>query len=155
MKEYQILLIACLTIGIQARAEDKPTRLMLYIGGWDGPSYSIYLTNGLLVYKAGGGGTPDSFYGSVTQYLSPTAIQWAEFRQTLESIPLWNWGTNYIADYDLDGTQWTIDIAYSNRSIAIKGSNAYPGTTNILERTEEFNDYLSAVRRLINGNEFH
>ena len=140
---------------MQARAEVIPNRLKLYVGGWDGPSYSIYLTNGLLIYKAGGGGPPDGFHGTITQYISPTVIQWADFRKTLDSIPIWNWKTNYIAPYVRDGTQWLIDIAYSNRSITINGSNAYPGTTNILERTAEFNDYLNAVKRLINGSEFH
>ena len=140
-----------LFVGLHTEASDIPTRLNIYIGGFDGPSYSLILTNNLLEYMAWGGGPP--LDDTPKQLISPTDAQWTDFRHELDQVGIWSWSTNYVDEGVLDGSQWHVDIAYPDLSITSEGSNAYPGSLT-MERGSTFNRLLEAIQRLINGKPF-
>ena len=151
MKRFITALASVCLYAITSKADDLPKTMTLYIGGWDGPSYSVTLTNDVVVYREGGGGP--LIDKAPEQVISPRAEQWKQFRTDMDTIEIWNWKTNYIDHDVLDGTQWRVEITYSNRSITAEGSNAYPGSSGP-EISTQFRRFLEAVRKLINGKPF-
>ena len=90
--------------------------------------------------------------------MAPTETQWVEFRRTLDELKVWRWRTEYPSNGIVDGTQWSLDIAFADRGIKTHGSNSYPddaGKSNgEPEPTEAFKRYLEAVRKLTGGKSF-
>lgn len=151
MKRLITAIIALCVCTMTSKADDLPSTMTLYIGGWDGPSYSATLTNGVIVYKEGGGGP--LIDEAPEQVISPRAEQWKQFRSELDTIGIWSWKTHYIDHGVLDGTQWRVEIAYSNRTINVEGSNAYPESSGP-EMSPLFRRFLNAVSKLLNGQQF-
>ena len=134
-----------------ARAGNKPDCLGISLGGGDGPSYELVLSNGVLWYKSGA-----SFFPLETQTaeaIEPTDEQWKHFRESLDQLDVWTWKASYVDLNVLDGTQWRFTVAYSNRTLMTEGSNGYPGSTNE-QPAEGFNGFLDAVEQLIGGRKF-
>lgn len=151
MRRVITLLASIAIMAATARADDKPDRLRISLGGFDGPSYELVLSNGVLWYKSG-----DYLYQLETQTaeaLQPTDEQWEHFRAALDQLDVWTWKASYVNLNVLDGTQWRFTVAYPNKSLITEGSNGYPGSTND-QPAELFNGFLNAVEQLIGGRKF-
>ena len=148
-----LLLVAVATLAA-AKPSPVPQRFSAYIGGFIGGSYQIELHDSVLIYTAFGRGRSDPERSTV----EPTAAQWREFRQTIDDLKVWLWRADYPSDGVRDGTQWSLDIAFVDRSIKTRGNNNYPddaGKPNGKpEPTEAFKRYLEAVRKLTGGKTF-
>ncbi len=90
--------------------------------------------------------------------ITPTAAQWSKFRQVLDELSVWRWRSEYPNTGTRDGTQWALELAYSDRALKTRGDNNYPGATgrpNESPRpTKAFDVYLAAVEKLLNGRTF-
>jgi hypothetical protein len=133
---------------------DVPARFTARIGGFLGASYSVELRDGALVYTSREGGGERS-----TATVTPTAAQWREFRQTLDELKVWQWQADYPNRGTLDGTQWSLEIAYPDHSLATHGDNNYPAANGKpigkSEYTDTFTRYLAAVKKLLGGKSFN
>ena len=59
--------------------------------------------------------------------------QWNAFLDDLNSLDLSCWKDKYVDDHVLDGTQWSLEISFSDDSkFSIEGSNDYPPYWNKL-----------------------
>lgn len=131
-----------------------PTKFNAYVGGFMGASYSVELHDGILIYTASGLGHSNPKHKKIT----PTPPQWLEFRQTLDDLKVWQWRNEYPTDGTHDGTQWSLEIAYADRTLRSKGDNNYPDAAGKPNRSSEttkaFKRYLAAVQKLIGGETF-
>ena len=88
----------------------------------------------------------------------PTLEQWREFRRELDAIGVWRWRAEYSAPGVADGTQWSLDVAYPDRTIRSQGSNNYPGSApdsfGVSSGSKAFTRYLKAVQRLLGERAF-
>jgi len=90
-----------------------------------GVSYSVELHDGLLTYTIFGKWRINAKQETIT----PTEAQWREFRQTLDDLRIWQWRTDYPSNGVVDGTQWSLDIAYADHTLHTHGDNNYPDHT--------------------------
>jgi hypothetical protein len=131
-----------------------PTRFTARIGGFLGASYSVELRDGAVLYTSSERGKRNQ----KQETLTPTVAQWREFRQTLDDLKVWQWRADYPNHGVSDGTQWSLDIAYADRSLTAHGDNNYPDATGKPngrpESTEAFNRYLAAIKKLNGGKSF-
>lgn len=131
-----------------------PQRFSAHIGGFMGASYSVELRDGVLTYTIFGKGHTNRKQETIT----PTEAHWREFRQTLDNLRIWQWRTDYPTNGVVDGTQWSLDIAYTDHTLHTHGDNNYPGQTGKPngepEPTKAFNQYLVAVQKLLGGKTF-
>jgi hypothetical protein len=118
-----------------------PKRFSADIGGFRPHSYSVELRDGTLTYTVYGRGHSNPDPTAIT----PTEAQWHEFRQTLDELQVWQWRAEYENPGALDGTGWSLDIAYADRGIKTSGSNSYPSA---------FKRYLAAIQQLLGGKSF-
>ena len=148
-------LLISFTMMFPADSPSVPKRLNASIGGFMGGSYRVELgDDGAITYTTFDGGYSNPKRVS----LHPTPAQWREFRQTLDELKIWLWRKEYPSNGTLDGTQWSIDIAFADREIKTHGDNSYPDETGrangLPDLTKAFNRYLAAVKRLIGGKTF-
>jgi hypothetical protein len=131
-----------------------PRRFVARIGGFLGSSYSVELKDGTLIYTASGRGKTSVQRATIT----PTVVQWREFRQALDELKVWQWQNDYPRGGVMDGTQWLFEVAYSDRVLKSRGDNKYTDAsgkpTGKPEFTPVFNRYLDAVKKLIGGKDF-
>ena len=131
-----------------------PERFKAFIGGFLGTSYSVELRDGVLVHRTSGRGRPKP----IQTTSRPTPAQWREFRDALDELKAWRWRAEYPTNGTMDGTQWSLEITYADRSLNSHGSNSYPeddATPNGKpEPTRAFRRYLAAVRKLTGGLAF-
>lgn len=127
------------------RNDAVPTTFRISIGGFGGPNYEVRFVNGRLRYQANFSPTP--------VMISPTAEEWTQFWDRVEQCDLWHWAPRYDDPDILDGTQWELDIQLGRRRVTSFGSNAYPGGEGV-GRSEPFQLFLRAVRKLIGGRRF-
>lgn len=155
---FLTIIFVCLTvfsgeISFASEIPNMPTIFNARIGGFLGPSYSVKLKDGSLVYSASKGGQEID-----SSKIIPTAAQWREFHDALNNLNVWQWRTNYINPDVLDGTQWSLEIKFEDQSLKTCGSNCYPkadGRPNGKpEFTKEFCNYLKAVKKLLGERTF-
>lgn len=131
-----------------------PKRFSAYIGGFTGASYSLELRDEALAYTVSESGAQNSSLKLIT----PTPAQWREFRQILDDINVWQWHSGYRSDGVVDGTQWSLDIAYADHAVKTHGDNNYPYITGKPNGqpypTQAFNRYLAAIKKLTGGKIF-
>ena len=109
---------------------DLPEKFQAAIGGFMGPSFSIELVDEVLEYRQARG----SYEFDEPQYLRPSARKWANFRKKLDAIGVWDWksttDTNIWPAYEnpgvTDGTGWSLEIDWGDRSLSSSGDNNYP-----------------------------
>src|SRR5947209_874401 len=124
-----------------------PKRFSAHIGGFLGASYGVELKDGILSY------TKSSRGGSAREQktITATPAQWREFRQSLDELKVWQWRADYPTHGVVDGTQWALDIDYSDHTLHARGSNNYPDDTGkpngSPEQTKAFRRYLAAVQK--------
>jgi hypothetical protein len=129
-----------------------PASLKAYSGGYGSPFWEITLhKNRLIITRGKTGECPQS-----TVTVTPTATAWREFRQTLDDLRVWTWRAEYPNPGILDGGQWSLEVAYADRTLTTHGDNSYPGargTPNItFNPTKTFNRYLAALKMLIGAS---
>jgi len=131
-----------------------PKRFSAQIGGFRAHSYSVELRDGTLNYTSFGPGRSNPQHTVIT----PTEAQWREFRQALDDLKVWQWRAEYHNTGTLDGTGWSLDVAYADRTINTSGYNAYPDATGEPyfqgSPTNAFKRYLAAIKKLIGGLNF-
>lgn len=90
--------------------------------------------------------------------ITATEAQWREFRQTLDDLRIWQWHMDYPTNGVMDGTQWSLDMAYPDRGLPARGGNNYAddiGNPNGEPKsTNAFNRYLTAVQTLLEARPF-
>lgn len=131
-----------------------PKRFSACIGGFTGASYCIEFCNETLAYTVYEPGSQNANHILIT----PTSARWSEFRQMLDDIKVWQWHSEYRSEGVLDGTQWSLDIAYADRALKTRGDNNYPNITGKPNGkpnpSKPFNRYLAAIKKLTGGKLF-
>ncbi len=129
-----------------------PQHFTASIGGFLGASYRVELHDGKLIYSARERGEREA----KTTTISPSAQQWQTFYNKLNQLKVRQWQAEYIRPDTYDGTQWSLEIAYSDGAFKARGSNLYPDENAHAseEQTDAFNQYLMAISQLINGRTF-
>ena len=134
-------------------SEAVPQRFHTRVGGFMGNTYEVQLQDGCLQYETFGRGDK-----SDQARVCPTAEQWREFRRELDAIGVWRWRAQYSTSGVADGTQWSLDVAYADRTVRTQGSNNYPGAkpdpVGVPSGSKAFTRYLKAVQRLLGGRAF-
>jgi hypothetical protein len=113
----------------------------LSIGGFGGPSYSVFIQDDRLTYKAySQEGEPSS------EEIMLSESKWAEFVDFCKRIGITKWKILYEPkELVCDGTGWEFNIDSDEIIYHGEGSNVYP---------KGFKKFLSSVQRLINGLAF-
>ncbi len=138
-----------------------PKRLCISIGGFFGAGYEVSLKKGRLTYTCW---PPRESYSQEPEpqreEIQPSGKQWQNFRSTLNRLNVWCWQRNYSDPAVCDGTGWSAEIVYSDRSLVSSGDNCFPGrdgralSITADEADNTFENFCRAVGRLI-GREFH
>jgi hypothetical protein len=147
----------------QSTVKALPERLRISIGGHFGPCYSVTLKKGRLTYTYLS--SRDSCSRELEpqpqrEEIQPSAKQWQNFRRMLNRLNVWCWQGNYTNSAVCDGTGWSAEIAYSDRSVVSSGDNCFPGWDGrAIPITEDgtdntFEKFSRAVAQLI-GRGFH
>lgn len=143
------LMMLCPSGGIWAN--ERPQMLDIAVGGFDGPSYSVTLTNGVLAYRSGG--SMSLLLETKPEIVSPTDSEWRAFRTSRDQIGAWNWKTNYVDPNVLDGTEWHVIVKYGSKAVESEGANAYPHGKGA-DPGPAFKKLLTAVSKLLSEREF-
>lgn len=124
-----------------------PSRFSAYLGGCFSVSYDIELRGDALLVNDGKRPT------LVSTEVHPSLEAWVEFKRALDSINVWCWRSEYPNPGILDGTQWSLDIDYPDRSVQAHGDNNYPGPegmpTGQPEEPDTFQSFVGAVSKLL------
>ncbi len=148
------ILLAASAVSTAADPSAEPRQFSASIGGFMGGSYKVELQGGAVTYTTFGAGRRNPKSTKIT----PTAAEWREFRNALDEVKVWRWRAEYMDRRVMDGTQWSLDVAFADRAVKARGSNSYPGAdgrpNGRPEPTASFTRYLSAVERLIGGRTF-
>lgn len=157
MKILLSALLCLLATAITATAAEStamPTHFRAAIGGFLGTSYRVELRDGVLDCTTTGRGDQKPKHTT----MKPSEAQWVAFRRELDAVNVWRWHASYPTHGVMDGTQWSLEVAFPDRTIKAEGSNNYPdaaGEPNGKpEPTAAFNRYLGAVRALTGGHGF-
>ena len=119
-----------------------PDKFSCFIGGYFGPSYSLEIDeNDCLIYKTMG----KEYKVRKTKQICPDTKRWNDFLASCDQINFWSWSDRYENPEVLDGYSWKVEIAYSENSVASRGSN---------EKPDSFDQFLKSVKKLIGGLEF-
>jgi hypothetical protein len=162
----------------QSTVKALPERLRISIGGYFGPCYSVTLEEGRLIYtysaRGPSGGEPKPEWPLEPKLrellglsplpgldeIQPSAKQWQAFRTALNRLNAWCWKAKYSDPGVCDGTGWSAEIVYSDRSLLSSGNNCFPGRDGRAisvtgdERDNTFEKFSRAVARLV-GRKFH
>jgi hypothetical protein len=128
----------------QSTVKALPERLRISIGGYFGPCYEVTFKKGRLTYiylssrdscSRDLEGPPEPELRELLglkplpkpEEIQPSAEQWRNFRKTLDRIDVWCWKRKYSDPFVCDGTGWSAEIAYSDRSLVSSGDNCFPG----------------------------
>jgi hypothetical protein len=149
----------------ESNVKDLPKRLCISIGGFFGPSYEITFKKGRLTYtywppRDSCSQELEPLPNPQPEAIQPSAKQWRNFRRTLDRLNVWCWQRKYSDPAVCDGTGWSAEIVYSDRSLVSSGDNCFPGrdgralSITVHERDNTFQKFCRAVGRLT-GREFH
>ncbi len=149
------LLLLGPSVGVAApNPSAVPQRFSVFIGGFMGESFQLQLKDGALIYTV----LSRAQSSEKRSLIRPTLEQWREFRQTLDRLRVWKWRPDYPNAGVMDGTQWSLEIAFEDRAIQTRGSNNYPACggqpADQLEPTGCFKEYLDAIKKLIGDKPF-
>ena len=145
----------------QSRPKALPELLRISIGGYFGPCYEVTFKKGRLTYtywppRESSTQEPEP----QREEIEPSAKQWQNFWRTLNRLNVWCWQGNYSESAVCDGTGWSVEIVYSDRSLVSSGDNCFPGQDGraiviTAEGTDNtFAKFCRSVARLV-GRQFH
>jgi len=155
IKLVMVVIVSAVALcsSLAAETNSIPQSFRTSIGGFLGAAYSVEFRDGILYYSAADG--PKK---SPPVKITPSAQQWQEFRRALDNLRIWQWHTNYPNPGVYDGTQWSIEIQYSDCSLRAQGDNNFPGRggkpSGSPKGTKVFSTYTAAVSKLLGGKEF-
>ena len=160
LRQFHVFLAAALFCGASFAAEPPPIpkKFSALIGGFFGPTYVIELRDGTLHYTEHKRSTGPKPTASAT--ITPTPEQWREFRKSLDQLNVWRWRPDYSNNAIADGTQWRLEIQYSDHTLKTEGSNDYPDDTGApkgktdISTTKAFDRFVAAVEKLLGGKTF-
>jgi hypothetical protein len=116
--------------------EYKPEKLSFHIGGHSGTSYSVEWEKKGLIYQA----------DYEEDILRPSQEEWIKFWQEIDELNVWDWEEKYLPEEKImDGTSWSINLKYREKSVESSGSNAYPN---------KFSQFCDLVEELCEGRKF-
>jgi hypothetical protein len=145
--------LLCSPSVVAGDASAIPQQFHTRIGGFMGHTYEIHLQDGCLQYETFGRGKK-----SDRARVCPTIEQWNEFRRELDAIGVWRWRAQYSNPQVADGTQWSLEVVYPDRTVKTEGSNNYPGpapdSDGVPSGSKAFARYLKAVQRLLGEKTF-
>jgi hypothetical protein len=126
-----------------------PSKLLLRIEGFDGPSYRVDLEPGSsFVRYRYNAETFTEAAGTREEKLEIAKESWAIFWKRLDEAKVWSWKEHYApAKDEPDGTVWTVRLDWSNRKVSSSGTNAYPDL-------KQFGIFKAAVAELLGGRKF-
>jgi hypothetical protein len=78
--------------------------------------------------------------------------EWVAFVESVGGLDAWRWSGVYSGG-GRDGTQWSFALEDDGRRLDAEGSNAYP-PSGARARGPEFDGFLAAVERLLDGRRF-
>jgi hypothetical protein len=132
----------CATAHAKELPATVPTILIASIDEWKGASYRVELAaDGSINYF-------DNLSGRARRTrIRVPAERWVTFRRHLDSAKIWSWRREYIDIRVADGTGWRLQVAYADRRITSRGSNAYPPK-------KQFEEFRTAVQELTGGRRF-
>lgn len=58
--------------------------------------------------------------------------RWDAFKKKVNMLGVWQWKPSYMNMDITDGTQWNLELRYTDQSVDIMGSNAAPASINEL-----------------------
>jgi len=132
-----------------------PEEFRAHIGGFLGGDYVVEMRGSVITYTAR---AKERGQPARTESVTPTTAQWREFRAALDELKIWQWKADYPSKGMTDGTQWSLDIAYADRSLKAQGRNQYPGDDAKASGQpvpgKTFQRYLAAVKNLHGGRDF-
>lgn len=144
----------------QCLLETVPRRLSIGIGGHFGSSFDVELQGGVLTYRHSR--PVRSFpqaWESTSEEIQPNAQRWQAFRVALDRLNVWCWHTDYPNPGVCDGTGWSAEIIYADKSVRASGSNCFPGrdgspiAVTDYRKDGTFTKFCSAVSSLV-GSRF-
>jgi hypothetical protein len=148
-----LLLIASLSSAAPNAAHPAapPKELLVAVHGFMGSSHAVVLREGVLVYTELEGANKRQ------TRTTPTADQWRQFRETLDSLHVWRWRSKYPNPGGVaDALRWDFDVTYADRSLHVEADSNFPDDagrpTNSAQPSSAFQRLRTAVQRLI-GNE--
>ena len=119
-----------------------PKKLAFSIVDISGPPYSIKLDNeGYVVYSAKQPGQKSK----PPLHRAPTPEQWQEFHHQLDRNKVWQWKPEYGNKSFIEGTQWSLDIEYADRSVHSSGHRDFPDSG--------FDGFLQAIGKLLGSGQ--
>lgn len=139
-----------------------PKRLCISVGGFFGPCYSVTLKKSHLIYTYSpprDSCSQEPEPQPQCEEIEPSTKQWQNFRRALDRLNVWCWQANYSDPAVCDGTGWSAEIVYSDRSLISTGDNSFPGRDGrALPMTADgtdntFERFCRAVASLV-GREF-
>jgi len=109
---------------------ELPEQFEATIGGYMGSAFWIKLVDGVLEYRQ----AEHSYEYGEPEYLELSARKWSNFRKKLGTIGIWDWKPTDDSDpwpaYGnpgvTDGTGWSLDIKWGDRSLNSSGDNNFP-----------------------------
>ena len=150
-----VALAACAAPREAPRPAAVPTHLRLSIGnGLDGYT-RVVLVGDTLVHSQTGPPSPSGPPPPVR--VVPGVADWAAFRAALDRAGAFAWQARYENPLVADGTLWSVEVEYADRSVRASGANRYPGPGGAprdgvhgprVAYTAEFDAVLAAVRSL-------
>jgi len=153
-----VALAATYTVSPFQRAREDasyvPSKFVIEIGGFGGPSYKVEMREGKIHYRAETWAPKQEV---VEKVITPTKEQWRSFWQEAEKAQVWQWSQEYFNREIADGTQWRVSIEQNGRTVIASGSNSYPAEGDVAksnkspEPSAPFNRFIKAVHALI-GN---
>jgi hypothetical protein len=127
--------------------------IKISVGGFLGPSFSIETSRDKIIYTKRMDKVPEIIE------IKPTPEAYAAYKKALDEINIWGWTDTYFNPNVRDGTQWDIEISYTDKTIKASGSNAYPDETGKSNQsptqTAYFAKFMEATKALIGGKELY
>jgi|GEM_PF-1944345 len=121
----------------------KPTNkleLEVFIGGYGDFNYRLLLNASKLIYWKESSASTESKQAFVVH---PTAKQWEGFWKFMSKCR--DWKKKYVNDLEVYGIEWEVIAQKKFVDIRTTGKDLYP---------ENFEEFLSELRKLMPGKEF-
>ena len=123
---------------------ELPDRFIFTLGGFFSKTHQFVWQHGQINYHFQS--LPTNTEPAI---ITPDSQAWARFWPAVAAAGVWQWEADYLNQAVLDGTQWSLELAFQGRYLSCEGSNAYPGGHGTeYSNTSEFVRFLKALETL-------